>query len=198
MSTLAHQVLMHAATLPEGGTLTARALLHLGSRAAVDQVLSRLTRRGELLRVERGVYVLPVKSSFGTRAPQASRVVRHWASERGEIVASHGAAAANAMGLTTQVPVRQVFLTSGRNRTLRLGGQTVELRHAPPWQLVHPERAAGEAIRSLAWAGPSGAREALSRLCKTLPAAELQALVATRARMPTWLAGELGTLVARA
>ena len=97
-----------------------------------------------------------------------------------------------------KVPVRQVFLTSGRNRTLRLGGQTVELRHAPPWQLVHPERAAGEAIRSLAWAGPSGAREALSRLRKTLPAAELQALVATRARMPTWLAGELGTLVARA
>ena len=144
MSTLARQVLMHAAALPEGGTLTARALLHLGSRAAVDQVLSRLTRRGELLRVERGVYVLPVKSAFGTRAPEASRVVRHWASERGEIVASHGAAAANAMGLTTQVPVRQVFLTSGRSRTLRLGGQTVELRHAPPVACMTP--AFGRAI----------------------------------------------------
>ena len=198
MSTLAHQVLMHAASLPEGGTLTARALLHLGSRAAVDQVLSRLTRRGELLRAGCGVYVLPVKGSFGTRAPEAARVVRHWASERGETVASHGAAAANALGLTTQVPVRQVFLTSGRSRSLRLGMQTVELRHAPPWQLVHPERAAGEAIRSLAWAGPSGARETLSRLRQTLPAAELQILVEARARMPAWLAGELSTLVARA
>jgi hypothetical protein len=58
--------------------------------------------------------------------------------KRGEIVVGNGAAAANALGLTTQVPVREVFLTSGRSRKLKLGAQTVELQHAPPWQLLYP------------------------------------------------------------
>jgi hypothetical protein len=49
VSNLAHQILTHAATLAEGASLSAKALLHLGSRAAVDQALSRLARGGELL-----------------------------------------------------------------------------------------------------------------------------------------------------
>jgi hypothetical protein len=50
MQTLTKRVLEHAAGLPEGTPLAAKELLHLGSRAAVDQVLSRLVRRGILLR----------------------------------------------------------------------------------------------------------------------------------------------------
>ena len=50
MSNLSQQVLTHAAALPEGASLSAKARLHLGSRAAVDQALSRLARSGELLR----------------------------------------------------------------------------------------------------------------------------------------------------
>jgi len=60
MQTLAKQVLEQAAGLPEGTPLVAKALLHLGGRAAVDQVLSRLVRRDVLLRAGRGIYLLPV------------------------------------------------------------------------------------------------------------------------------------------
>jgi hypothetical protein len=197
VSNLAQQVLEHAASLPEGASLSAKALLHLGSRAAVDQALSRLARSGELLRAGRGVYVLPVKGKFGPRAPKAAKVVQEWASQRGETVVGNGAAAANALGLSTQVPVRQIFLTSGRSRKLRLGAQTVELRHAPPWQLLYPGRAAGEAIRTLAWAGPEGAPAALGQLKQKLPASELHAVAAARARLPTWLASQVSTLLSR-
>jgi hypothetical protein len=143
MSNLAQQVLTLAASLPEGASLSAKTLLHLGSRAAVDQALSRLARSGALLRAGRGVYVLPVNGKFGARAPEVAKVVHEWASQRGEIVVGSGAEAANALGLTTQVPVRRVFLTSGRSRKLKLGSQTVELRHAPAWQLLYPGQAAG-------------------------------------------------------
>jgi len=37
---------------------------------------------------------------------------------RGETIAPHGAAAANRLGLTTQVPMRTTYLTSGRSRPL--------------------------------------------------------------------------------
>ncbi len=106
MQTLAKQVLEHAAGLPEGTPLVAKELLHLGSRAAVDQVLSRLVQRGALMRAGRSIYVLPVESRFGTRAPSAAKMVEGLANQRGEIIVSHGAAAANALGLTTQVPMR--------------------------------------------------------------------------------------------
>ena len=198
MSNLAQQVLAHAASMPEGASLSAKALLHLGSRAAVDQALSRLARSGELLRAGRGVYVLPVKGKFGARAPEVAKVVQEWASQRGETVVGNGAAAANALGLTTQVPVRQVFLTSGRSRKLKLGAQTVELKHAPPWQLLYPGQAAGEVIRSLAWVGPSGSEAALGQLRRKLPASELLAVANARARLPTWLASQVSSLVTRA
>lgn len=196
MQTLAKQVLEHASRLPEGTPLAAKELLHLGSRAAVDQVLSRLAGRGTLLRAGRGIYVLPVESRFGTRAPSALKMVEGLANQRGETIVSHGAAAANALGLTTQVPMRAVYLTSGRSRQLKLGAQMVEFRHAPIWQLIFPGRAAGDVVRALAWLGPEKAAEAISKLRSKLPSSELEEVAAARARLPTWMAREVSALVA--
>ena len=187
MIRLTSQILEQARRFPEGTPLAAKALLHLGSRAAVDQALSRLTRRGQLLRAGRGLYVVPIESRFGTRAPSVEKVVEAVAAQRGETIAPSGAAAANALGLTTQVPVRTVYLTSGPSRTLRLGRQTVELKHAPPWQLVLPNRPAGQAVRALAWLGPSKARVSLQQVKKRLSPTELTALAAVGPRLPAWL-----------
>ena len=195
MQTLAKQVLEHATGAPEGTPLVAKELLHLGSRAAVDQVLSRLVQRGALLRAGRGIYVLPVESRFGTRAPSAVKMVEGLANQRGETIVSHGAAA-NALGLTTQVPMRAVYLTSGPSRRLKLGAQMVEFRHAPIWQLIFPGRAAGEVVRALAWLGPEKAGEAIRKLRAKLPPSELKEVASARSRLPTWMAQEISALVA--
>src|ERR1043166_5261935 len=127
MPTVAEKILSHADTLPEGALIGAKEFLHLGSRAAVDQALKRLHGPKELMRVGRGVYVRPVKTRFGMRAPAAEKVVERIAATRAETIAPHGAAAANALGLTTQVPTKLVYLTSGPNRRLRLGCQIHKL-----------------------------------------------------------------------
>ena len=180
--------------LPEGTPVVAKELLHLGARAAVDQALSRLVRRGALIRAGRGIYVRPVVSRFGIRPPMASKVVEAVAAQRGECVAPHGAAAANELGLTTQVPVREVYLTSGRSRRFKLGAQVIELRHVPAWQLVLPGRPAGAAIRALAWLGPTHAGEALRTIQRKLPASELEAVLGARGRLPAWMAQEVSSL----
>ena len=195
MQTLAQQVLQHSAGLPEGTPLVAKELLHLGGRAAVDQVLSRLVQRGTLLRASRGIYVMPVESRYGIRAPSTVKMVEGLANQRGDIIVSHGAAAANALGLTTQVPMRAVYLTSGPSRRLKLGTQMVEFRHAPIWQLIFPGRAAGEVVRALAWLGPEKAREAIEKLRTKLPASQLKEVASARPRLPTWLAQEVSALV---
>ena len=195
MKTLSKQVLEHAAGLPEGAPLVSKALLHLGSRAAVDQVLSRLVRRGKLLRAGRGIYVLPVESRHGIRAPSAPKMVEGLATQRGATIVPHGAAAANALGLTTQVPMRAVYLTSGRSRRLKLGAQIVEFQHAPTWQLILPGRIAGDVVRVLAWLGPDKAGEAIRTLRSKLPQTELEEVAAARGRLPTWMAKEVSVLV---
>ena len=185
---LAEQILTYGAMLPEGTPLTAKSLLHLASRAATDQALSRLTRQGKLMRSGRGMYVRPIESRFGTRTPSPEKVVSEMARLRGETVAPHGAAAANRLGLTTQVPMRTIYLTSGRSRRLNLGAQSIELEHAPRWQLTNAGRPSGEVVRALAWAGRSQAHEFLARIKRELPEEVRKELIASRGALPEWLA----------
>lgn len=192
MQRLTEQILAYAEGLPEGAPVTAKSLLHLGERAAVDQALSRLTERGQLIRAGRGIYLRLVTGRFGRRAPSVEQTVEALARQRGEVIVPSGAAAANTLGLTTQVPVRLVYLTSGRSRTMNLGKQVVELRHAPRWLLVLAHRPAGAAVRALAWLGPEKAGAALKTLKRTLPASTFSELVAAAPQLPTWLARSVG------
>ncbi len=192
MQHLSEQILDHAKQMPEGVPLAAKGLLHLGKRAAVDQALSRLAERGQLIRAGRGVYLMPVSGRFGTRAPSVEQAVGALAAQRGETIVPSGASAANSLGLTTQVPVRSSYLTSGRSRTLNLGSQVVELRHAPRWQLAMADRLAGQAVRALAWLGPEEAERALRTLKQRLPSSAFNELVAAAPQLPTWLARSVG------
>ena len=194
MERLKEAVLRHARNQPEGVPLTAKGLLHLGSRAAVDQTLSRLARRGYLLRAGRGLYVLPVEGRFGNRAPSLHKTAEALAEQLGERIANSGAMAANVLGLTTQVPVTPVFLTSGPSRTLKLGRQEVRLRHSPPWQLVLRGRKAGEAVRAVAWLGPERTGTAIEKLRRSLNAEERRELAGVTAQMPGWLAEPVSRL----
>ena len=189
MERLSETILRHAQGQPEGTPLLAKRLLHLGSRAAIDQALSRLVRRGALLRAGRGVYLLPVESRFGRRAPSADKTVEGLAAARGERVANSGAMAANLLGLTTQLPARHVYLTSGPNRMLTLGRQEIEMRHAPEWQLVLAGRRAGDAVRALAWLGRGRADAAVVVVRQQLKEEERREVASVSAQMPGWLAG---------
>ena len=195
MTTVSKRILEHAAQLPEGTPLSAKELLHLGSRAAVDQALSRLVSREKLMRVSRGIYVRPIEGRFGVRAPSTSKVVEEYARLKGETITSHGAAAANALGLTTQVPARMVYLTSGPSRKLTVGSQTVELRHAPRSQLALSGSSAGNVIRVLAWLGPSHASETLRKIKPKLTEAELREIALARRFVPAWMAKEVSEIV---
>ena len=197
MRTLPEIILQQAQSLPEGGVLSPKEFLHLGSRAAVDQAFSRLAKAGKLLRVARGVYTALVTTRFGTRSPAPEKIVKALAEQSGEIVVPHGASSANVLGLTRQVPIREVYLTSGRSRKLRFGQSEVLLKHAPHWMLALGARPAGAAVRALAWMGPSHAGTSLASLRHTLPHAEWQALASTRAMLPGWMAQAIGTEAAR-
>jgi hypothetical protein len=189
MEHLANAIMSRIEKLPEGTPVSAKMLLGLGTRAGVDQALSRLHRRGQLIRMGRGLYVLPVQSRFGKRAPAPEKVIEAFAAQRGETITSSPAAVANALGLTTQVPVRSIYFTSGRSRKLNLGKLRVELKHAPAWQLGSGVE--GEVVRALVWSGPSKINETLATLSQKVPAAELERIVQRGSQLPGWIAEPL-------
>lgn len=192
MNKMPEVILRQAHALSEGAVLSPKTFLHLGSRAAVDQAFSRLAKDGRLLRVARGTYVLPVKGRFGVRPPASDKLVQALADQRGDIVVPHGANAANALGLTQQVPVREVYLTSGRTRRVSLGRSDVLIKHAPRWMLAMGDRPAGAAVRALAWLGPAHVGKSLALLRRTLPETEWRALMSARSRLPDWMARAIG------
>lgn len=192
MNTLPATILNQAHALPEGGVLSPKEFLHLGNRAAIDQAFSRLNKDGKLLRVARGIYVAPVSSRFGSRAPSPEKVIQAMAKQSGEIIVSHGASSANALGLTQQVPIREVYLTSGKTRELTIGHSIVLIKHAPPWMMALGTRPAGAAVRALAWMGPLHIGKSLASLRRTLPSAEWQTLTNARASLPSWMAQAIG------
>jgi len=194
MQTMAKKIAAHVAQSPEGMPISAKGLLALGNRAAVDQALSRLARRGTLIRIRRGIYVRPIATRFGRRAPSIGRLIERFARERGVTIARHGSAAANELGLTTQVPVRSVYLTSGRSGRLKLGAQTIELQHAPSWQLSKPGKRAGEAIRAIAYLGPERVGDVLARLTKS----ERREVAALCPQLPERFAERVSAYVANA
>ena len=196
MASLPKRIMEHAEALPEAAPICPGALLHLGNRAAVDQALSRLARREQLLRVCRGVYMRPIETQFGVRAPSPPKVIAALSALWGETIVPSGGAAANMLRLTQQVPIRMVYLTSGPTRTLRLFALLLWLRHAPRWQLVAPGRPAGLAVRAMAWVGPPEIEESLEIIKRTLSEADLAELAAARAILPSWIAEPVSTLVA--
>ena len=196
VASLPKRIMGHAEALPEAAPICPGALLHLGNRAAVDQALSRLARRGQLLRVCRGVYMRPIETRFGLRAPTPPKVIAALSALWGETIVPSGGAAANLLRLSTQVPIRMVYLTSGPSRKLRLSALVLELRHAPRWQLVAPGRPAGLAVRAMAWLGPHEIEESLVVIKRKLSEEDLAELAAARAILPSWLAEPVSTLVA--
>lgn len=192
MKSLPETIIELSILLPEGGVLAPKEFLHLASRAAVDQAFSRLTKGGKLIRISRGLYVAPVTGRFGKRSPATAKVISALALKSQQVIVLSGARAANALGLTQQVSAREVFVTSGRTRTLQLGKAQVTIKHAPHWQVALGATIAGDAVRALAWLGKPHAQEAIAKLHVCLSNSDWQVLKSHISNLPPWMAEAIG------
>ena len=196
MNSLPEQIMEYVEAKPEATPIQGEDLLHLGDRAAVGRTLRRLVRSEQLMWICRGVYMRPIATSFGLRAPRRELALAALSNLWGETIVPNGGDAANWLGLTTQNTVRSVYLTSGPNRILHFGALRVELLHTPSWQLAAPSRNAGTVIRALAWLGPREVEKGLDAVLPMLSVEDLSELLAARSVMPLWMAEPLGRRLA--
>ncbi|MCQ4313719.1 type IV toxin-antitoxin system AbiEi family antitoxin domain-containing protein [Pseudomonas stutzeri] len=164
----------------------------VGSRAAVDNALSRLVRSGCLERVAHGIYMRPKMSIYtGCRVranPLAIMMIR--AKANGETIQIHGAEAVRRLGLSTQMQVLPTYYTSGTTREIEIGNAVVRLRHVSSARLQHAGTKVGLVLAALHYLGKEGMSDkVVSNIIKTLDSAELLKLKACK--MPVWMRSTL-------
>lgn len=177
------------AAQPAGEPFTPALFAGLGSRAAIDQALTRFARAGRIERIGHGLYVTPQASRFGVKVqPAPERVAQIAARAKGSTIEIHGAEAARRFGLSTQMPAQAIFYTTGSSQAIRLGKMTVRLQHVAPRKLALAGRPAGQALSALWYLGRHQVTPGtFQRIAEKLPASEFQALREAKTSMPAWM-----------
>jgi hypothetical protein len=102
---------------------------------AVAQALSRLTRRGAIQRLSKGVYYRPRQTAFGQSRPNPA-AIQKLASRRKAIFPA-GIAAANLLGFTTQSGRAAEVATSSLSLPRKLVGDETRIHTRRPEAWVH-------------------------------------------------------------
>lgn len=178
---------------PVGEPFTPAAFLKFGTRASVDQTLSRLVKAGSIERVTRGVFVRPEVSRFvGKVLPEPLKVAETVARTTGSIVQIHGAEAARRFELTRQVPTQPVFSTSGPSKRIRVGKMEIRLQHVCQRKLTLAGRPAGLALAAMWYLGKAEVTPSLiEKIRRKLSGDEFEALKSATSSMPAWMSDAL-------
>lgn len=98
----------------------------------VSKLLSTMESFNALERLAKGIYYKPIVTRYGHIYPSAEKIVRLIANHENAKILPTGEYALNALGLSTQVPMKAVYLTTGSSRTITIGDKKIRLKHRAP------------------------------------------------------------------
>lgn len=184
------QILNRVQTRPAGWVFAPGDLADLGSRNAVAAALKRHKKAGLIRQVARGLYDKPrTHPQFGVLAPDLKEVEQALKRRDAIRLQPTGAYAANLLHLSTQVPVRVVYLTDGPARRIRIGKTHITLRRTTPRNMATAGTASGLVVQALRWLGKkSDHSSTVSRLRKALSDEDRHRLASDARYAPAWIA----------
>lgn len=98
----------------------------------IGHIMSNLVKSGELYRIGRGVYLKTSSTRFGLVYPSIDTIAKAIAERDNAEILPTGAMALNILGLSTQVPMSPIFITSGSARVINIGGRNIYFKRAVP------------------------------------------------------------------
>ncbi len=159
-------------------------------RYEVDQTLSSLTEADVIRRIIHGIYDYPRYSEMLGRqvAPDLSQVAAALARKFNWNILPEGNTALNALGLSTQVPAKYGYFSSGPSRAYDINGQALEFRkkssretslhHPESMLVVHALKTLGETHVTL---------EIISKLRQRYSAAQWRKIKADTTTVTGWI-----------
>ncbi|NVN97106.1 hypothetical protein HXX01_02645 [Candidatus Nomurabacteria bacterium] len=133
MQSIENKILINIKSKLRGVLLFAEDFQDFGTGEAIRLALHRLEKKNEITRVAQGIYVRPVISELiGPVLPTAEEVAKAIAKRDRIRIIPAGAYAMNALGLSTQVPLKLVLLTDGSPRVIKIRKCTIKLKKTAP------------------------------------------------------------------
>jgi hypothetical protein len=189
MSATADRIMKRVRAKGRGWVFTPKSFVDFGTRGSVDMALSRLAQAGDIRRIGRGLYDYPRQhDQLGTLTPDPADLAQALSTKSGDRIAPAGPAAVNRLGLSTQVPSRVGFATTGRSRTAKAGGRSVTLRHSRAPVLANATDTVNATLQALAHLGRAKVDEdVVKRLSRELGDEDVKRLKQARGDMPGWM-----------
>jgi hypothetical protein len=98
----------------------------LGTSTAIRKTLSRLVEQKVLVRMGQGIYATPIHDKvFGDVLPSMEEIAVTLAKKEHVKIMPTGQYALNKIGLSTQVPMKMVYLTNGTKKNITLGKSSI-------------------------------------------------------------------------
>jgi hypothetical protein len=174
--------------LPKGQPMTLETFRQCGSPTSVRQAVSRLAKRGELVRLTKGVYARPkpVRHLKSAALPAPESIAKVIAKQNREKLAPHGADLARNLGLSTHVTMQNAFYTTGRTRKVPVGKSAIAFQHAPEYLIEQQHTPAGQALLALHHLGSRYVTgEVLGRVSKRISCGEFKHV--NKKKLPHWM-----------
>lgn len=134
--TIENKILNSVKKCGRGSVFFVGDFLSYGNRNSVNKALERLTDKGLMMRVARGIYCYPkVEKVYGLGAvpPSLEDIAQAIAKRDGAKIVPTGLYAQYQLGLTQQIPMNVVYLTNGVSRTVTvLDDKSIKFKHASP------------------------------------------------------------------
>jgi hypothetical protein len=137
-------------TYPKGSVLFVDDFLDYGNPEGVKKALFRLKEKEILVRLAHGIYLYPkVDKELGVLFPSTEEIAKAIARRDKARIIPTGVQALNKFGLSTQVPMKVVYLTDGATRTVKVGKRTITFKKTSPKNLLVKGEISGLAIQAL-------------------------------------------------
>lgn len=104
-----------------------------GSSENIRKVFSRLEQEGLVERLAHGIYIKPKKDPLlGTIYPTTEEIAKQIAQRDKARIAPTGVLAEYLLGISTQVPLKAVYLSDGSQREIKIGNRTIQFKRTVP------------------------------------------------------------------
>ena len=155
--------------LPKGTVLFVDDFLDYGSPESIKKALLRLKEKGLLIRLAHGIYLYPkIDKEFGTLFPSTEDIAKAIARRDKSRIVPTGIQALSALGLSTQVPMKVVFLTDGAARIVKVGKRTITFKKTSPKNLLPKGPISNLAIQALKTIGQNNVDEDTLKKLQTI------------------------------
>lgn len=122
----------------------------IGGSNAIHQALGRLEEKEYIIRLANGIYLYPkVDKELGVLYPPIDEIAIAIAKRDKARIIPTGVQALNKLGLSTQVPMKVVYLTDGAQRSIRIGNQIIKFKKVTPKNLAAKGEISGLVIQEL-------------------------------------------------